>query len=155
MKSKKTVAYRPQTDGATERAIQSVLETLRGELAPVEESSNRHPRVEVPTWLELIPTVERVMNSYPHSSTGVSPYMLATGHEPTHPFHEMVRERDAPAEDERTYLERQAKILERAYTVAFRTMEARQEAMRNGTRRTKARPCKWARECSYAHNGGE
>ena len=140
LKSKKTVAYRPQTDGATERAIQSVLETLRGELAPVEESSNRHPRVEVPTWLELIPTVERVMNSYPHSSTGVSPYMLATGHEPTHPFHEIVRERDEPAEDERTYLERQAKILERAYTVAFRTMEARQEAMRKRYAPSKSPP---------------
>ena len=129
LKAKKTVAYRPQSDGASERAIQTVLETLRGELAPVEDSSNRSPRVEVPIWLELISTVERVMNSYPHSSTGVSPYKLATGHEPKHPFHELVRERE-PAGDELEYLERQARILERAYTVAFRTMEARQEAMR-------------------------
>ena len=76
VKAKKTVAHRPQTDGHTERAIQSVLETLRGELAPVETASSRYERVEVPTWLELISTVERVMNSYSHSGTGVTPYKL-------------------------------------------------------------------------------
>ena len=126
----KTVAHRPQTDGHTERAIQSVLETLRGELAPVETASNRLPRVEVPTWLELIPMVERVMNAYPHSSTGVAPFKFHTGQEPKHPFHDIVKGKGEPVGDEQDYLERQSKILERAYTVAIRTIEARQEAMR-------------------------
>jgi hypothetical protein len=130
VKAKKTVAHRPQTDGHTERAIQSVLETLRGELAPVETASSRFERVEVPTWLELISTVERVMNSYPHSGTGVTPYKLHTGHDPNHPFHDLVREREDPVGDETEYLERRKEILKRAYTVAFRTMEARHEAMR-------------------------
>ena len=67
-----TVAHRPQGDGLAERTIQDVLNFLRKQLVDTEDSSEL-PRTEPLNWIELLPIVEEVLNSYRSRSTGYSP----------------------------------------------------------------------------------
>ena len=56
-------AYHPQTDGASERAIQTMSQVLRAVVDDYQVN-----------WVEQLPMVEFVMNSAVNSSTGYAPF---------------------------------------------------------------------------------
>ena len=72
-----STAHHPQTDGQTEVTIRMVEQILRCML---------HRQPSFRNWDELLPLVEFVINSYPNSSTGFSPFYLNFGYEPTSPL---------------------------------------------------------------------
>ena len=72
-----STAHHPQTDGQTEVTIRMVEQILRCML---------HRQPSFRDWDELLPLVEFVINSYPNSSTGFSPFYLNFGYEPTSPL---------------------------------------------------------------------
>ena len=72
-----STAHHPQTDGQSEVTIRMVEQILRCML---------HHQQSLKDWDELLPLVEFVINSYPNSSTGFSPFFLNFGYEPTSPL---------------------------------------------------------------------
>ena len=72
-----STAHHPQTDGQTEVTIRIVEQILRCML---------HRQPSFRDWDELLPLVEFVINSYPNTSTGFSPFYLNFGYEPTSPL---------------------------------------------------------------------
>ncbi|KAF8707050.1 hypothetical protein AX14_013058 [Amanita brunnescens Koide BX004] len=63
-----SLAYHPQTDGSSERVIQTMSQVLR---ALVLEYST--------SWVDQLPLVEFAMNSAVHESTGYTPFKLNYG----------------------------------------------------------------------------
>jgi transposase InsO family protein len=74
-KLKFSTAYHPQTDGATERANQSVQQMLRGYVGARQD-----------TWVSFLPLVEFAYNSSVHAATGTTPFFVAYGYEPNSPM---------------------------------------------------------------------
>lgn len=66
-----STAFHPQTDGATERAIQTVSQILRSVVRPDQTD-----------WAERLPMVEFAMNSSLSATTGFSPFELNYGYVP-------------------------------------------------------------------------
>lgn len=66
-----TTAYRPQSDGSTERVNQSLESYLR-------HYSSYHQD----DWANLLPLAEFVHNNATHSATGVTPFMATFGYNP-------------------------------------------------------------------------
>jgi hypothetical protein len=64
-------AFHPQTDGQTERANRTLLESLRTTLATYGE-----------TWEQHLPAVEFAYNNSVNASTGYTPFYLMYGHHP-------------------------------------------------------------------------
>src|SRR5271154_1807871 len=60
-----STAFHPQTDGASERAIRSVLQILRGKV-----------RADQKDWVEKVPMTKFVINLAVSSSTGFAPFEL-------------------------------------------------------------------------------
>jgi hypothetical protein len=75
VKLRMSTAYHPQSDGATERANQSVQQMLRGYVGARQD-----------TWVEFLPLVEFAYNSTVHTSTCASPFLVAQGYEPRSPL---------------------------------------------------------------------
>ena len=71
-----SIAFHPQTQGLVERCNQTAEQILRCLVHELEEHRD---------WEELLPTVEFVMNAYPNSSTGYSPFYLNWGYHPVTP----------------------------------------------------------------------
>ena len=69
-------AYHPQTQGVVERMNAVVSQTLRC----LQHETNERKR-----WEDLLPIVEMVINSMPHSNTSFIPFYLNYGHEPVMP----------------------------------------------------------------------
>lgn len=67
-----STAFHPQTDGASERAIRSVSQILRGKV-----------RADQRDWAEKIPMTEFAINSAINSSTGFAPFELNYGYMPS------------------------------------------------------------------------
>jgi hypothetical protein len=67
-----STAFHPQTDGASERAIRSVSQILRGKV-----------RADQKDWVEKIPMTEFAINSAVSSSTGFAPFELNYGYMPS------------------------------------------------------------------------
>ena len=65
-----TIPYRPQSNGLVERSIKEVLRHLRAMI--MDQRSGE-------TWSLLLPLVQRVINSTPHTTTGVAPIRLVYG----------------------------------------------------------------------------
>ena len=70
----RTTAYHPQGDGMVERFNRSLLQLLR---AYVDTQSD---------WEQYLPLVLYAYRTSIHSSTGVSPFLLMYGHNPSSPF---------------------------------------------------------------------
>jgi len=70
-KVKLSTAYHPQTDGQSERAIRTLMDTLRC-FATYDQSN----------WEAALPLLEFAYNSSKHSATGYSPFYLTYGYEP-------------------------------------------------------------------------
>ena len=66
----RTTAYHPQGDGMVERLNRSLLQMLRTYVERQED------------WEKYLPLVLHAYRSAPHSSTGISPFMLMFGREP-------------------------------------------------------------------------
>ena len=67
-----STAFHPQTDGASERVIQSVTQILRTVV-----------RADQKDWLYRLPMTEFAINSSINSSTGYAPFFLNGGHIPS------------------------------------------------------------------------
>lgn len=77
--SRLSTAYRPQTDGQTERTNRTLEDMLRAFVAP--EPNN---------WDKLLPAAEFAYNNAYHSSVGASPFFLNYGRNPRTPFARML-----------------------------------------------------------------
>ena len=66
-----STAFHPQTDGVTERAIQTVSQVLRSVVKPDQSD-----------WAERLPMVEFAINSSVSATTGFSPFELNYGYTP-------------------------------------------------------------------------
>ena len=66
-----STAFHPQTDGVTERAIQTVSQILRSVVKPDQTD-----------WVQRLPLVEFAMNSSISATTGFSPFELTYGYNP-------------------------------------------------------------------------
>lgn len=66
-----STAFHPQTDGVSERAIQTVSQILRSVVRPDQTD-----------WAERLPMVEFAMNSSINASTGFAPFELNYGYMP-------------------------------------------------------------------------
>ena len=66
-----TAAYNPRTNGKTERAGQSLMNSLR-----------KHCESNQSTWDQWLPYIEFSYNTRVHSTTGFSPYELVFGKKP-------------------------------------------------------------------------
>ncbi|KIK14683.1 hypothetical protein PISMIDRAFT_17126 [Pisolithus microcarpus 441] len=66
-----SMAFHPQTDGASEQAIRNVSQILQGLVAPDQRD-----------WAEKLPMVEFAINSSINSSTGFTPFELTYGYLP-------------------------------------------------------------------------
>lgn len=66
-----STSFHPQTDGASERAIQTISKMLRSMVEPTQAD-----------WVEWIPMVEFALNSTVSSSTGYAPFELNYGYIP-------------------------------------------------------------------------
>ena len=71
-----TSTYRPQTDGVSEK----YFSTLNDMISQYVQSSLR-------SWTEVLPFVVFAYNICEHQSTGLSPFFLLHGYEPTVPWH--------------------------------------------------------------------
>ena len=71
IKSNKSTAYHPQSDGQTER-INQVLEQYLRIFCDYQQDD----------WYQLLPLAEFAYNNAQHSSTGVSPFYANNGHHP-------------------------------------------------------------------------
>jgi len=74
IRSALSTAYHPQTDGASERANQSVEQYLRAYANRIQNN-----------WAKLIPMAELAYNSHEHSATKKAPFELLLGYLPTWP----------------------------------------------------------------------
>jgi transposase InsO family protein len=74
-KSLLSTAYRPQTDGQTERVNRVLEEILRVFVSPTPDD-----------WDTLLPMAEFAINNARHTSTGFSPFFLNYGRHPRTPF---------------------------------------------------------------------
>ena len=66
-----STAFHPQTDGVSERAIQTVSQILRSVIRPDQSD-----------WVERLPLVEFAMNSSASATTGFAPFELNYGYMP-------------------------------------------------------------------------
>ena len=71
VKLKLSTAFHPQTDGQTERMIQSVIQILRAAIWPDQRD-----------WTLKIPMTEFAINSSVNKTTGFAPFELIYGHLP-------------------------------------------------------------------------
>ena len=69
-----STAYHPNTDGQTERTIQSIEGIFRGIVSPIQDD-----------WVDLIPLVEFSYNASLQSSLASSPFVANLGYEPLLP----------------------------------------------------------------------
>ena len=67
---KRSTAFRPETDGQSERSIRTVCEMLRAHV--VEKSIE---------WVDCLPAVELHYNATVQRSTGKSPFEIVYGRE--------------------------------------------------------------------------
>ena len=67
-----STAWHPQTDGQTERLNRTIEQMLRTYIQSREEE-----------WSQLLPALELAYNCTPHSSTGLSPFEVMIGENPT------------------------------------------------------------------------
>ena len=74
IRSALSTAYHPQTDGASERANQSIEQYLRAYANRIQNN-----------WAKLIPMAELAYNSHEHSATKKAPFELLLGYLPTWP----------------------------------------------------------------------
>lgn len=65
-----TLAYRPQANGIVERAVGETMRHLRA-IVMDQRIANR--------WSHVLPLVQRIINSTPHSATGVAPAKMLFG----------------------------------------------------------------------------
>jgi hypothetical protein len=84
-----TTAFHPQTNGKTERFMQSLAQML----AMVVDSA-------AADWHLWLPHVAFAYNSGQHASTGASPFLLATGREPRIALHRLLGQDRADPEAE-------------------------------------------------------
>ncbi len=114
IKVKLSTAYHPQTDGQSEREIQTLVTALRGYV-------NEHGD----DWDEYLPFIELGFNSKVQASTGLSPFAAAWGYEPLEPIdYELGDEEQpvtVPAAEERAV--RIKKALDHARSKAERAQE--------------------------------
>jgi transposase InsO family protein len=80
-----STAYHPQTDGASERAIRTVVDTIRCCLDGLHEHWDRH-----------LDAIELAYNSSVHASTGLAPFELLYGFNPRLPHDAGHPSDDAP-----------------------------------------------------------
>jgi hypothetical protein len=71
IQSNLSTAYHPQTDGQTERTIQTLEQYLRTFINYQQDD-----------WYDQLPLAEFVYNNAPHSATGVSPFFANKGFHP-------------------------------------------------------------------------
>jgi len=66
-----STAFHPQTDGASERSIRTIVQILRSMISPDQKD-----------WVEKVPMVEFAINSSMSGSTGFAPFELTYGYMP-------------------------------------------------------------------------
>jgi transposase InsO family protein len=127
-----STAFHPQTDGATERINAMVEEYLR--IYVCYDQSN---------WKRILPMAELALNTRTPASTGLSPFFLAHGYDPS-PF-ELTEELDqlheGPVRSPLQAGENIAKTLKEAYDWAKAALAyAQQEAERQANRQRSPAP---------------
>jgi len=85
IKQKLSTAYHPQTDGNTEIVNQYLDQRLRPFI-------NYHQD----NWSDLLPCMDWAQAILPHDTTGLSPYEIEFGHQPTHHWDWEERTKTSP-----------------------------------------------------------
>ena len=119
-----STASHPQTDGQSEREIQTLTTALRSQ---VNDRAN--------DWDELLPAIELAFNSKVQASTGASPFKLVYGYDPRLPIDcvlDDVRPATVPAAADRAAIIKAA--IDAARTQAERA-QARQKRLADQHRR--------------------
>ena len=106
-KLKFSTAYHPQTDGASERAIRTVVDTVRCCLEGIHEHWDRH-----------LDSVELAYNSSVNASTGVTPFELVYGFNPRLPHDLGAPQNDPPG----AFLDRRIALRLRAADAILETL---------------------------------
>jgi hypothetical protein len=117
-------AYHPQSDGQSEREIQTLITALRGYVNSMGND-----------WDEYLPALELALNSKQQASTGASPFALVYGQEARLPIDCMLddlRPSSVPAAGERA--ERMKKAMDHARSKAEHA-QARQKKAADRRRR--------------------
>ena len=104
MKKSRTTPYHPSGNGQVERFNQTICSLLRS-LTPTEKRR----------WPEMITHVVFMYNTTPHRVTGVTPYFLMFGREPTLPLDQMIGR--ASGDWNEDYVKNQASMMKRAHEV--------------------------------------
>ena len=107
-----STAYRPQTDGATERMNQELEQYLRAFCSSSQDD-----------WATLIPYAEYAHNAHQHSATKKSPFELLHGYQPR-AYPAIIGNTNVPTADARL------EALQRARKEAQASLEIAAEAMR-------------------------
>lgn len=109
--SRLSTAYRPQTDGQTERMNRVLEEMLRAFVSP-----------NLTNWDTLLPMAEFAVNNAVNSSTGMTPFYLNYGKHPGTPFNRLLpKHMEVPA------AEQVAAHIRCALTAAKLAMQAAQQ----------------------------
>ena len=111
-----STAFRPQTDGLTERANRTVVQTLSCILRDLGGD-----------WEEHLTAVEFAMNNAVNASTGVSPFYMTLGRHPRTPLTFNAASCDVPAVAE--FLDRITSVLRRSEDSMLRAQIAQVEYM--------------------------
>ena len=105
VKKTRTSPYHPQGNGQTERYNRTLCSLIRSL-----DSKDRK------RWPELLSHLTFIYNSTPHGITGIAPYTLLFGREPTVPLDHLIGNTQQCHTD--NFVRQQAQLIKRAYDIA-------------------------------------
>jgi transposase InsO family protein len=111
----RTTCYHPQGNAQTERFNKTLCNLIKS----VEKCRRRE-------WPDMIRSLVFMYNSTPHSVTGIAPYVLLFGRQPTVPLDHLIGNVYNNWDD--NFVQEQAELLQRAWRVARRRMEGAHQA---------------------------
>ena len=97
----RTAAYNPRCNGQTERFNRTLHDLLRT-LTPEEKRR----------WPQYIKELVFWYNTTPHTTTGISPYVLIFGRDPALPIDVVYKQKEPPTSSAKEYLQRHLQRLE-------------------------------------------
>ena len=115
IKKTRTTPFHPQGNAITERYNRTLCSLIKS----VDVADRRR-------WPELLPHLVHIYNCTPHSVTGIAPYTVLFGREPTTQIDHLLN--NAQSDWGTDFVKRQAECLQRAHEIARQRIEQAHDA---------------------------